>query len=406
MKVLIINTYFSFDGGAEAIAYNTYKILKNRGIETYFWASDKKPYYEKDYPFCNYFTRFNATFKDYIKKPYEYYYNNNSKRDLQKFINLIKPDIIHIHSFKTCLTSSILECCKNIPTILTVHDASLFCPSVYLMKNNKELCTNVLCKKGKFYNCIKNKCSKGSLEQSFRLALKSYIFIKNIKYINKFITPSDALGKLVLQSEIGIKKEQIITVNNFLENSDLKTIPNYSNKGYFLYIGRLSREKGVHYLLEAMNKLPKDIELHIAGEGANEKNLRKYATDNNLNNVKFLGLIKDKDMKLKEYQNCIATILPSNCFEVFGMTNIESLINGKPVIASEIGGIPEIIENNKNGLLFEPANVEQLKNCILKYWNNKELVIEHGEKGYKKVITRYTEDAYYNKLIKIYNDLL
>ena len=88
------------------------------------------------------------------------------------------------------------------------------------------------------------------------------------------------------------------------------------------------------------------------------------------------------------------------------MTNIESFINGKPVIASNIGGIPEIIEHNVNGLLFEPANIEQLKECIIKYYNNPKLVIEHGKNAYQKAITEYTEEKYYNKLIDVYNNVL
>ena len=88
------------------------------------------------------------------------------------------------------------------------------------------------------------------------------------------------------------------------------------------------------------------------------------------------------------------------------MTNIESFINGKPVIASNIGGIPEIVEHNVNGLLFEPANIEQLKECILTYWNNPELVIEHGKNGYQKAITHYTEERYYNELMKVYEEVI
>ena len=78
-------------------------------------------------------------------------------------------------------------------------------------------------------------------------------------------------------------------------------------------------------------------------------------------------------------------------------------INGKPVIASDVGGIPEIVEHNKNGLLFEMQNVEQLKQCILTYWNNPELVIEHGQNGYNKAVTSYNSNVYYNKLLNVYN---
>ena len=85
---------------------------------------------------------------------------------------------------------------------------------------------------------------------------------------------------------------------------------------------------------------------------------------------------------------------------------MESFINGKPVIASNIGGIPEQVEHNKTGLLFEPANVEQLKRCILMYWNNPDLVIEHGKNAYEKAHALYTEERYYNDLMNVYQEVL
>ena len=82
------------------------------------------------------------------------------------------------------------------------------------------------------------------------------------------------------------------------------------------------------------------------------------------------------------------------------------IINGKPSIASNIGGIPEIVEHNKTGLLFEPRNTEQLKECILTYWNNPDLVKEHGEKAYKKAIEKYTEERYYKEMANMYRMVL
>lgn len=401
LKILIINTYFYNDGGAEIIAYHTYRLLKEHGIDVYFWSSDKKPYFDDKYEYIPYFTRFNGTVKDYLLNPFEFYYNNKAKKDLQIFIDKIKPDLIHIHSFKTCLTSSILECCKDIPTIMTVHDPSLFCPAVTFMKNYKEYCKNQLCKGGKFYHCLLNRCSKGKFEPSLRLTIKSYIFNKNIKYIDKFLTPSDAMKKLIVNADIGISEDKIRTVNNFLSEEELNTAPNYDNKGYFLYIGRLSKEKGVHYLLEAFKDLPKDINLHIVGSGAREKYLKEYVQKNNMTNVKFFGFLNHEEAR-KQYKDCIASIIPCNWFETFGMTIIESYINGKPVIGSKIAAIPEIIENNKTGFLFEPGNINQLKEAILTYWNNKQLSVEHGKNAYEKAIKKYTQEVYLKNLLEIY----
>lgn len=403
-KILIVDAFFSPVGGAEKIAYSTYKMLENHGFDVYYWATNKKPYYEHlDY--SKYFTKFVGGFVNYVKNPLRYYYNIQAMRDFYDFLTIVKPDLIHIHSLFT-LSFSLIDVCKNIPTIMTIHDGSFVCPSANLMYKNKFVCNNICTKNMNILSCIKNKCSKGMLEPSIRHTLLYFIKMRNInKKIDKFITPSNALKNLVINTSLGIPRTKICTINNFLNQNELSIVPNYINNGYFLYIGRLSKEKSVITLLQAMSELPRDIKLHIVGTGPEEENLKKYAEENKLHNIEFLGFKTGADIQ-DEYQNCIATILPCNWFEIFGMTNIESFANGKPVIASNIGGIPEIVEHNVNGLLFEPANVEQLRECILKYWNNPELVIEHGKNGYKKVLTHYTEDIYYEKLIKIYEETI
>ncbi len=402
-KILIVNAFFSPWGGAEIIAYNTYKLLKKQNFETYFWASDKKDYFEK-VSYDNYFSKFNVGINNYIKNPLKYYYNYEAKKQLNKFIHYIKPDLIHVHSLYG-ITNSVLECCKNVPTIMTLHDASLICPSAELLYKNNKYCEKQYCKDRNFLPCIFNKCSKNSLEASIRHSLLTYINNFNLKYVNKFITPSHKLRELFLSSNIGIATSDIKVINNFLPQEELEITPNLANKGYFLFIGRLSKEKGVHYLLKAMKDLPREIEVHIVGKGAEENKLKQYAKENNLDNVKFLGFKNREEIK-EEYQNCIATILPCNWFENFPTTNMESFINGKPVIASNIGGIPEQVEHNKTGLLFEPTNVEQLKECIIKYWNNPNLVVEHGKNAYEKAKKQYTEERYYNKLMKVYEEVL
>ena len=405
MKILIIDSLFTNYGGGQIIAYNTYKILRQNGHEVFFWGMDKKPYFEENYEYSKYFTPHYKGNIDYIKNPIKYYYNYKAKQDLDNLINFVNPDIVHIHS-TFGITLSILDSCYDIPIVMTLHDAGLICPSGNLMFKNTKYCNNLLCKNGHFYNCLLNKCNQNKWEPSIRRTLLSYINKNKIKKIHKFITPSNALMNLSISANIGITADKILTINNFLTNNDFQNIqPNYDHKGYFLYAGRLSKEKGVHYLIEAMKDLYRDIELHIVGKGPDEEKLKQYSQENELDNVKFLGFKNREEIK-EEYQNCIATILPCNWFENFPTTNMESFINGKPVIASNIGGIPEQIEHNKTGLLFEPANVEQLKKCILQYWNNKDLVIEHGKNAYEKAKTQYTEERYYRELIQVYEEII
>lgn len=403
MKILIVDSLFSPLGGGQKIAYDTYCVLKRNGHEVFYWAMEKSPYFIENYELSKYFTPYYSGAIDYIKNPIKYYFNYKALGDLQKLVDNIKPDLIHFQSFWG-LTSAIFLVKTTGKKILTIHDARC-CPAVTLMCKNKYFCDKQYCRNGNFLPCILNCCVNNSYEASIRRSLAGFIDKNNFKKIDKFLTPSDALRKIMVRANVGISEAKITTINNFLNKSELSIIPNYTNKGYFLYIGRLSQEKSVITLLQAMNELPRDIKLHIVGTGPEEENLKKYADENELRNVEFRGFKTGSEIQ-EEYQNCIASILPCNWFEIFGMTNIESFVNGKPVIASNIGGIPEIVEHNVNGLLFEPANVEQLRECILKYWNSPNLAVEHGKNGYQKVLTHYTEDIYYDKLIKLYEETI
>ena len=407
-RVLLINGSFLNNSGCGVIAKHTYDILRLKGYDAEIYTAKGRSGIS-NYKYEGLFIEPYNTPKRYITNFFDFYYNQKSKKNISVLLDDFKPDIVHVHSLQTsALTYSVLEPCikRNIPIVMTLHDSFLVCPVMTLMKSDEKYCYGINCKGLNKLPCIRYNCA-GKLEASIRFALMSFIY--NItgynKYISKFITPSNALKDLILKSKLGINNDRLITINNFISDDELQTLPNYNNNGYFLYIGRLSKEKGVHYLLEAMKDLPKNINLRIIGTGPEEIFLKKYTADNNLNNVKFLGFKNREEIK-EEYKNCIATILPCNGFEIFGMTNVESFINGKPVIASNIGGIPEIVENNINGLLFEPGNVDQLRECILRYWNNPQLVIEHGKNAYHKAITNYTADVYYEKLIQLYKNIL
>ena len=403
MRILIVNSFFFLKTGADKIAYETYKILKQQGHEVFFWAMDKGPYFEADYEYSKYFTPYYFGVKDYLKNPIKYYYNYRALRDLNKFIDVIEPDIIHYHSF-WCISTLVFKANPNIPKVLTHHDARC-CPMITLMYKNKTFCNKMYCKNGNFWPCIVNRCGKNNnIEESIRKALATYIIVKHQKYIDKFVVPSKALKEKLIEGNIGINQDNTIVVNNSLSSDELNKEPNYNNKDYFLYLGRLSKEKGLLYLLQALNDLPRDIRLYIAGAGKEEETLKTYVNEHNLN-VKFLGFVKGEQAS-ELYKNCIATILPSNCFDNFPTANLESFANGKPVIASNVGGIPEQVDDNENGLLFEAGNVEQLKECILKYWNNPELTILHGKNAYKKAIFHYSPKRYYNELMNVYEAVI
>ena len=408
MKILTTHFFFSQYGGGEVIAYNTFKLFQERGHETYFFATSRKPYFEENYEYLKYFPKYANSIKDFIINPTKYYYNNEAKINFEKMLNDVKPDIVHIHGVRW-LTYSILEPCAklNIPVVQTVHDSSFVCPVSTLLKKNKTYCSNVECKNGNYINCILNNCDKKGIEGSIRNAIFDIIALKSGTYkkISKFITPSEALRQLILDANIGITEDKIVAVNNFLEDSFIQTPVDYTNKGYFLFSGRLSEEKGVRYLLEAAKKLPKEIEFHIAGNGPKEEEFKKFVKDNGLDNVKFLGFMS-RDKLLDEYKKCIAGIHPCNWFENFPTSNMEFFALGKPVIGSKMGGIPEQIEHGVTGFLFEPKNVDELAEKILKLYNIPDLSVKLGKNAKQKALNQYCKDRYYKEILQVYKSVI
>lgn len=401
MKILIINEYFtdSTKNGANVVAYTTKRCIEKHSHEVYFFANDEQPL-KSEQNINRYFPRSHIGKNRFVYR-LNSLFNIQSKKNLEAVLKQIKPDIVHIHALMELSYSVILALKKyKIPYVFTVHDAAFVCPVMGFGENLCTKCsTNII-------NCIKNKCCKNNYFNSMYVALKFFInkLCFNLYKPNALIFPSNTLQKYVQNTKYNINENNYI-VANCLDDKFSNLTPNYSNKDYFLYVGNLADSKGVNILLEAFNSLPKNIELHIVGTGVDKIKYEKFIQEQNLNNIKFL-LKMDRDELILEYKNCISLIVPSVAFEVFGMINIEAAINGKPVIASNIGGIPEIVEHNKTGLLFETGNIEQLKESILKYWNNPELVKEHGKNAYQKAVNNYTEEIYYNKLMNIYKEVI
>ncbi len=405
MKILLINnTFGNFGGGSEKVSYETGKILREKSFEVFFFSSNKKPYYEKDYIYNIFFP--SEPNKYNLYGLFRMFYNFEAEKKLTRLLKIIKPDVVHINNIAHNLTVSVLVACKknNVPVVMTLHDSHFACPTGILIKGKKGYCTKMSCANGNILPCITNKCYSNNFLKSSIAALEFW-FRKRGGFYNipdAFICPSNYLYNLAVKS--GIRKDKLSVINNFASPEYLLNKPEYSNQNYFLYAGRLVKEKGLEHLLEAFSRMP-EIKLKIAGEGVNKKALEKLAGKLNLSNVEFLGLKTLSELELL-YKNSIATILPSVCSEVFGLTIVESFVFGKPVIASNIGGIPEVISDNYNGFLVSPGNAEEIKQAVLKLYNNNPLAVEMGINARKTIEERFTTEIYFEKLVTIYSTFL
>ena len=399
MKVLLVNKFHWYKGGSEKYYFELAELLKENGHEVAFFSMKNEKNIktgEKEY------------FVDEIDlntgsklKALDVIYSKANYKKMKEALNDFKPDIVHINNFQRQLSASIIKAIKeeNIPIVFTAHDVQAICPAITMMDNDKNICER--CMHGKYMNCIKKKCNKGSTLKSIIGALEGYYYrVKKIytKKIDFIITPSKFYKTKLIED--GIPKNKIEAIHNFVELKDynLETI----DEGYALYFGRLSKEKGILNLINAFSKLENGI-LYIAGEGPEKENIEKIVKDNNLNNrVKLLGFLNSDQMK-ETIRKCKFVIVPSIWYENCPYSVMETLAIGKPVIGANIGGIPELVKDNRSGLVYKYDDIDDLANKMKVLFEDEKLVEEYGKNAKEDTIKLYGKEVYYKELINIYN---
>ena len=409
MKILEIHILYTREksSGVNEILFPMINKINESGHEAYIFATDIQPYLDENYPYIKYFPKHTSHWekggiKNYFKKLGKKIYNLEAKDNLAKMLDDIKPDIVHIHSV-WCLSFSIIKPIKdrNIPIIYTAHDASYCCPAIFCIGD--KFCT--ACSGLNTLPCTLKKCINGNFSKSLYYSFKALIerLLCKVNDIDLILTPSEAMAKYF--EKFNIPKDKLCVLNNYVPDANIKQISESSSKNYFFYAGGLAKEKGIYTLLEAVKQLPSEIEFHIAGSTDYNNDVQKIIQENQLTNIKILGRLSRTEI-YEEYKNCISSIVPSAWFENFPTVVLESFANCKPSIGSKVGGIPEMIEQDKTGLLFEVNNANQLSECIMKYWNDRNLAAEHGKNAYEKLCSQYTEEKHFNKLMEIYEEVL
>jgi glycosyltransferase involved in cell wall biosynthesis len=218
--------------------------------------------------------------------------------------------------------------------------------------------------------------------------------------IDLFIVPSRFLQRKLAEHGFNAK---IVYLPNPVDVESF--LPCYEVSDYFIYFGRLVNLKGVKTLFKAMRYVNTSSHLYVIGEGELEEPLKEYVNQHGVSNITFLGHLPTKDI-IPVIQGAAFTVFPSECYENCPMTILESFACGTPVIGSDIGGIPELIKDNRNGLLFESGNLRQLADRIQFLLDNPHRAIKMGRNGRRQVETTNHPQRYYQRMVEIYQQLL
>lgn len=400
MKVLLVNKFHWPKGGSEKYYFELGELLKQHGHEVaYFSMEDEKNISTGDKEY--FVPKFDLNNSSKLKA-LDVIYNKKNQKIMEYALDDFKPDIVHLNNFQRQLSASIIKPCvdRNIPVVFTAHDVQAICPAITMMDNDKNPCE--LCVGGKYINCIKKSCNKGSKLKSILGALEGYYYRKNKIYTDKIsyiITPSEFYRKKFIEDGVNENKIKAIHNSIIMEDYNVKA----EDEGYALYFGRLSKEKGILNLINAFKKCKKGT-LYIAGEGPEKDTIENIVKENKLEKrVKLLGFLNKEEMT-EVTRKCKFVVVPSIWYENCPYSVLETLAIGKPVIGSNMGGIPELVSDNENGYIYD--TIEELTEKMNMLFSDEEIVKKFSKKSKELAKEKYDREVYYSELKNIYDKVV
>ena len=412
MRILLVNYRYFVSGGPERYMFNIKKVLENNGHEVIPFSihSNKNVPTEYSKYFVEPIGNRDATYFEECKKTPKVIwqmltrsiYSLEVKKAIQKEIKEVKPDLVYIIHFVNKLSPSVIRGAKQmgIPVVLRLSDYFLLCPRFDFLYNRK-ICEDCLSKG--YGECIKKRCVKNSLFASVIrvFSMKVHKFMNIYKDVDAFITPSQFLKKKLVAN--GFAEEKITCIPTFTETKEC--IAETVIGEYGLYFGRIAEEKGVETVIKAYEKLP-NHRVKIMGDDTTEEavRLKKYCADKKLTNIEFLGFRQGEELE-KVIRNSRFVLIPSIWYDNLPNTALEAFRNAKPVIASNIGSLPELVEDTYNGYLFQPGSEKGLISAILQLDDDK-AVKEMGQNSLKILNTKFSVEQHYHDLLKIYTKLV
>lgn len=393
MKILMVNKFLYPRGGSEIYMLDLSRKLTDMGHEVfYFGMEDEKNTVKVKDGLEVRNLNFQSTSLKRLLYPFKTIYSIEARKKMEKLIEAINPDIVHLNNYNYQLTPSIIYAAKkySIPIIQTIHDTNIVCP-YHRLYNFKEQRICEKCKGNRFYKCAATKCVDNSLSKSIIATIEAYTYkyLRTYKHIKYLICPSRFMAEKL--EEFGVPSRKIKVLYNF-------TVPNRGNisvdkKEQVLYFGRISEEKGINTLLQAIGHL-KNIKFIFAGAGPLSEELKKYP------NIEYVGY-KSGDELYDLISQSLFSIIPSEWYENCPMSILESFSLGTSVIGSNIGGIPELIKHNSTGLLYRTGDKEDLVSKINELYQNRNKLAEMSKQCVVEA-GKYSIDYYYENIMEVY----
>jgi len=384
MNILLVHNFYKFFAGEDSIALREKDLLEKNGETVYFYTRDNR---ETDN--YNLFQKI-LFFKETI-------HSKKTKKEIKDILRDFKPQVAYTHNIFPLISPSIFHTLydASIPCIQNVQDYRWLCPNGVFYINDR-ICER--CKNGAFWNAVRYRCFRESyiLSGLYAATISANRLAGVFKKIDAFLCTTEFNKQKLIEG--GVEEHRIFIKPNYLDISNIE--PSYGEGDHIIFLGRLSPEKGLWTLVKAFEKL-KDLKLRIVGTGPLEQSLKIYIKENNIKNISMEGFKQgaEKDNLLK---NSLFMVFPSEWYEHFPIVLLEAFAFGKPVVSSNIGNMPLIVENGKSGLHFKAGDVNDLIEKVMTFSQHPAEILKMGMYARKEIETKYTPEVNYKILKSIF----
>ena len=402
-NIIIVYDYADINGGAAKVAIQSAIALSEMGYKVVFFAASE--------PVCEALHRSDVIVKclgiddinhgSKIESITKGVYNKEIEKTFSDFINRfsVEDTIVHVHGWVKALTSAVIKvsCKKGFKTLITLHDYFTLCPNGGFYNYKKqEICT----KKPMSLSCRICNCDKRNYAQKLWRVSRQIVQDKNVRFNDNitYISISQQNEDVVKPF---VRSQLFYRVDNPIQLSSSQ-VEDCSKSNVFLYVGRLSEEKGIDLFCRAITELKNDYDVQglVVGNGVLYEHLKKEYPM-----ISFEGW-KSSDEVQKYIQKARVFVLPSKWYEGAPLSIIEAMSAGIPCIVSDCTSATEIITQNKNGFIFTSGSYESLKKKMMDALDDK--LLRNVQTNMKKSFDRekYTEMTHVSNLIRVYNETL
>ncbi len=400
MRVLQINKFLYPRGGAERYMFDVARALARRRHEVVFFAAahpDNRPSpYSRFFPPYTEFGEGRARLGDAPAA----IWSRRAAGNLKALLAEVKPDVAHLHNVAYHLTPAIIPVLARagVPTVMHLWDYNLVCPNHYCYSDD-EPCFR--CVERKFLACVARRCVKGRFGASF-VGYAAHLVARRTKVYHKvgrLICSARYMRELVLRA--GYAEDQVLL---FPPSYDVKVTTESRRGDYFLYAGRLAPEKGVDVLIAAVGHAGPKVRLKVAGVGPAAENLRDLAARYAAGKVEFLGFQGGRDLAAL-MAGARAVVVPSLWPENTPAVVLEAYGAAAPVVASRVGGVPEMVGDGAEGVLFDAGDVHGLAAVLNRLAGDARLARKMGAAGRRRLARDFSFAAQVDRLLEIYREV-